>query len=395
MLLITGRTFSLMGASMVGLAGMMLSYDLTHDSSVAGIVMGLGLIGMLVTTLPAGVIADRYDRKKIMIVASILQAFLLLSIPIAERLGALSIVQLAIVTFLAGAISVFYIPAEQAAIKQVVASRQLAMAMAANQTRSALASIVGPSIAGILYGLERSLPFVGDAIGNVIAAICAAFVRQDLRAQPKATSSKPVFMNEVAEGIHHLYAHPVLRPLVGVLALTTFSFWIVYAGVTLSLQRAGAAPQTLGLLQTAFGIGGLLGAILSGQVLKRVAVGKLGVMTLLSMTVTCGAMLITDSPTALIALMAITGLLFPAINVGILTFCMNITPNTLQGRMTSTLTMISLAMGPVGSTTAGFLLQHTGRSLTLSVGVLGLCLAAAGAFGSRNVRSIQKNTRFE
>lgn len=386
-LLIAGRTLTLVGASMASLAGMLLAYDLTHDSSVTGTVMSLNLVGMLVTTLLAGVTADRFNRKYIMTIASLTQGCLLFSISIALWTDTLSIVQLGITLFLLGAVSAFFVPAEQAALKQVVKPNDFPAALAANQTGTALASILGPSLAGALHALNRLLPFLIDAILNFLAAILTLLVKVKLQPVDLDRQSSP-FVKSMMAGVWYLVQHTILRPLIVILGLATFGFWGMYLGITLALQDQGQGAQVLGLLQASFGAGGLIGAVLASPILKHIPVGTLSAVTLLLLLAICVVMLFVSSPALLIVLIGLAGLMLPSINVGLLACALRLTPDALQGRMTSILTLATLAMGPLASTLAGFLIEHANSTIALVPGTVSLLLAFLIVVLSHRIRSI-------
>lgn len=213
LLLLLGQTGSLVGSSMTTLALVMLAYSVTGSTARAGLVSAGHGVELAAMMLPAGAIVDRVDRKRVMVVTALAGAALLASIPIAALIASVTLPHLLLVAAADGALACFYNPAELAALKQVVPSARLGPAMAANQGRGAVARLLGPPLAGLLYGINRTVPFLADA----------------------ATPSPP---------------GPRPRDLVVVLHI---AFTGIATTALLSLQQHGTRPRDLGLLQAGYG----------------------------------------------------------------------------------------------------------------------------------------------
>ncbi|WP_433366644.1 MFS transporter [Streptosporangium sp. CA-115845] len=390
-LLMAGRTLTLTSASMTGLAGVLLAYDLTHDPAAASTIMGLSLIGMLVATLPAGWLADRFDRRTVMITVAVGHAALIASIPVAAWLGILTLTQLAMVTCATGAVSMGYPPAEQAALVQVVATKDLDTALALNQARSSAASITGPPLAGALYSVAGTLPYVADSIANLIAAACAAAIRDDLR--PKVDRPRTSVVGELMAGIRFFATHRGLRPLSLVIAMSTVGFWILYTGTVLGLQHRGAPPSQLALLQAGFGVGSLLGALASRLILRRLALGHTIALTLAGLLLVGSGLTLATTTPAAVTLLTLFGATFPVANIGVLTWFVRSTPDGLVGRVTSALGLIALSAAPVGTLVAGHLLAYTNQTIALTAGLAALTAALTVTLTHPAVRTLPRLAR--
>lgn len=211
LLLMWGQAGSLIGSSMTNLALVMLAYAVTGSSAQAGLVSAVYGAGMALMMLPAGAIIDRVDRKRAMIVTASASAVVLVSVPIAGAIWTVTLPHLFVVAGLGGALTCFYNPAELAALKAVVPPAQMGSAMAANQGRGSVATLIGPPAAGLLYSIGRTLPFLADALTFVVAAACTALVR---RPSPAPDRPRRHLLRDVGDGLAWLRRVRPVRDLV-------------------------------------------------------------------------------------------------------------------------------------------------------------------------------------
>lgn len=376
-LLMVGRTGALIGASMTGLALMLLTYSLKGNAATASLVMSANMVGTVLATLPAGVVADRRNRRKVMTSSAIVTASLLASVPIAARFDALTIWQLGIVAFLTGMSSAFYGPAETASLKRVVSNEQLAQALGINQVRQAVAGIVGAPLAGALYGLSRTFPLIGDAVANAIAAGCASLVRTDLQPQRDLSQSSPP-LHDAAEALGWLWRHRVLRAVLALVCLMNFGGSELMTALLLGFQQRQVPPPVIGLVETVLGVSALVGSAASAYVLRRVAVGHLLIVTNAMSLVLLTPLLWLRTPLPILLLLGVFGLIIPVVSIGLMTYTMLEVPDAMQGRINSAIGLVGLGLIPLGSMTAGLLLQNISYPAALLPGLVAfaLCLIA-------------------
>lgn len=179
-LLQAGKTVHVVGVGVGAFAVPLLAYQVTGSVAQAGLIAGIGEIGALLGALPGGVVADRFDRRRIIWVASLLGGLLWLGLAAVLWTGQLAGWHLAVALFGSSVAAVFANPAESGAIRAVVPSEQLGTAMAVVQGRQAVASLVAGPLGGFLYGVGHALPLLISAVGHVSMAVAAGFVRQPL-----------------------------------------------------------------------------------------------------------------------------------------------------------------------------------------------------------------------
>jgi predicted MFS family arabinose efflux permease len=181
LLLWVGEVISTLGSQISLVAFPRLVLATTHSAVKAGLVGFANRAPVLAFYLPAGLLVDRQDRRVTMITSSLVGAFALASVPVALALGDLSFAQIMIVAFLAGTRQVVYSVAEQGALPLVVAPNQISEAVARNQARLEAATLAGPPLGGVLFGVGRVLPFAFDSVSYLASALGAFLVRTPLQ----------------------------------------------------------------------------------------------------------------------------------------------------------------------------------------------------------------------
>lgn len=177
MLLWSGEVLSELGSQTSTVAYPLLILALTGSAAKAGVVGLAKWLPLTLFALPAGVLADRVDRKRLMIGCDAVRMLGAASIVAALWLGRPAYLQVVAVAFLDGALFITSHICERGALRQVVAPEQLQDAVAQNEARYFSASIVGPPLGGVLFAAARSLPFVADTASFLSSMTAISFTR--------------------------------------------------------------------------------------------------------------------------------------------------------------------------------------------------------------------------
>ena len=256
------------------LAYPLLILALTHSAVLAGIVGTARMIALVCLQLPAGALSDRLDRRLTMIVCDSLRAVLLavLGVLIVLHLASWPIVLVAGV--IDGGANAIFNPAVTAALSGIVPDGQLEQAWAATEGRAYAASLAGPALGGVLFGLGRAVPFLADAVSYVVSFGTVSRIRGRFLAE-KAVERKALW-REVADGLQLVWRVPILRAAVIVAPLINFAFNGVIFTITLALRQHGTSTAVIGLVQAAVMAGGLLGAMVAPRLQGAHAPGNSG-----------------------------------------------------------------------------------------------------------------------
>ncbi|WP_223692264.1 MFS transporter [Leifsonia poae] len=387
LLLMSGKTTQIIGAGLASFAVPLIAFAMTRSVVAAGVVATVGELGALIATLPAGVIADRFDRRRLLVVCSVLGVVVWGSLVVADVLSILTVWQLGVVVFISAVLGSFYQPAESAGIRQVVPDDQLGSAMAAMEGRSAVATLIAGPVGGVLYGFSRAWPLIASTVGYAVAGICAALVRKPLNGDlTRAASSSPV--TSLREGLRFVMSVSFMRTGLVTFALLNLGFGGVLYSLNLHLISIRTSPVQIGLVNAVAGGAMVLGSILAGPLVKRLPAGPLAIACLLFMVTGVAGLAATSTYGWYLIWIGVATVFVPPLNAGIIGYAVAVTPHDLQGRMNSVLSLSAVLVTPVSPIVAGALLVAIGVNASIAVFgavlLLGVILMAA----NRSIRRI-------
>ncbi|TQM01712.1 MFS transporter [Pseudonocardia kunmingensis] len=379
-----GQTVSAFGTSVAGLAYPLLVLALTGSPAAAGLVGSVLAATAFLTRLPAGLIADRVDRKRLMLACDAVRAVAVGSIGAAVLVDRVTLAHVMLVAVVDGAAGTLFAPAEAVAVRRVVAPAQVRDAVARGEARQQLAALVGPATGGVLFGAGRALPFLVDALSYAVSFAAVCTLRTPLT--DPARPGGRVWAG-LGDGVRWLWRQPFLRAV---------TLWLAAAGVlypamglvTLVLARErGATAAAVGLVFTAAGAGGLAGALAAPWLLRRLPPVAVVVGYASTAAAATWAMLAVDPVWTLGVLGAVAFFPVPAVNALVLSHVALDVPDALHGRVVSATTQLTTLLHPVGPGVVGLLLAATGARATVMVcGVLFTVLAIA-ALANRPMRT--------
>lgn len=364
LLLMSGKTTQIIGAGFATFAVPLVAFALTQSVFLAGLVSALGALGYLVAALPAGAIADRVDRKRLLILCSAIDLVLLSSLVVAMFMNALTVWHLTGVLFLSAIVASFFGPAESGGIREVVRADQMGSAMAAVQGRSAVASLVSGPVGGILYSVGRVVPFLASAIGYAVVLVCTLFVRRPLNGDLEHTKGTSAW-GSLVDGLRFVWTVKFLRTGIGIFALINLGFNGLIFALNLHLVEIHTAPVLIGLIDAVAGASMLVGAVIAGPLVKRFPAGKLAVVGIMVAVIGAVGMSLSTQYWEYLPWIAFTVILVPALNSGLIGYAGVITPSKLQGRMNAVLSLSGVLVLPIAPVVAGALLSELNVNLAM------------------------------
>jgi MFS family permease len=385
LLLWGGEVVSTVGSQISLVAFPVLVLATTHSPARAGLVGFANQVPVLALYLPAGVLADRVDRRIIMVASSLLGALALASVPIAMALGRLPFGQIMVVAFIAGVREILYSVAEQGALPLVVDEAQVTDAVTRNQARAEAATLAGPPLGGVLYGIARMLPFIVDAISYLFAALGALLVRTPLQEPRSAQREHPV--REVQEALRWLWSQPFIRDSAFVVAAANFTAIAVELLLIVRAREGGASPAAIGVMLSMIGAGGLIGALIATRIVQRVPTKVVVVGLFWFETLLLLPLALTRNPYLLGLDAATAALAGPAWNAVVVGARLTMTPDHLRGRVISSARLISGSLLAIGPLAAGLLAEHIGTTDALLAFAGWQLLVAIAATSRRSLRT--------
>ncbi len=189
-LLLAGQLFSSVGTQLTVIAYPLLTLAVTQSPAKAGIVGFARLLPHAVLGLLAGVAADRWNRKRMMIAADGVRATAIGTLAALILLDRVAFWQIVLVTVVEAAGSAFFRAAETGALRAVVPARQLPAAVGAHEARAATVRLVGPPLGGVLFGLGRAVPFLADAVSYTFSFLSLLAMRTPFQEQRELDPSR-------------------------------------------------------------------------------------------------------------------------------------------------------------------------------------------------------------
>jgi len=383
LLLQCGQLLSTAGTSATQIAYPLLVLALTHSPAKAGIVGFAGLLPYGLFVLLAGVAADRWNRRNLMLVADYVRVVAIAWLVVALALDWVTFVQIAVVAFIEGTCFVFFNIAEVGALRSVVPAAQLPDAAAVEQARYSTVTLVGPAAGGALFGLGRILPFAVDVASYAFSVVSLLAIRTPFQ-ETRERDTTPI-RAQIAEGFRWLWQHHFLRTCALIFAGTNFVFQGTFLVFVVVAKREGLSAGGIGLCFALFGASALLGSVVAPVVNRLLSMRRIVVLNMW-LNSTIAAYVFLPSIYVLLASSVLVSFFIPAGNAAIIGYRTAVTPDRLVGRVSSVSRGIALCAQPLGPLVAGLLLASTTPRWTIFVFAGVMVLLAVWATLSPSIR---------
>lgn len=391
-LLWAGSAFTFLGREITDLVYPLVILFITRSPASAGLFAAVQIVSALVFGLPAGELAARFDRRRLLLVAEGIRA-LATGVVVAALIGhVLTLPLLLVVAAMIGASQPLSGSARILLVRTVVPSEQLTLAMTQEEVRSYGASLAGPPLGGLLYAMGRAMPLAVTAACYVISFACALFIRPrvgvpDRSAGGSGGLKEPVLAGMLG-GLSVIWTAPTLRRvLLFTAAMNMVSAPLLLIAVV-QLEQRGTPSAVIGLVTAGLAVGGLAGAALirplhrlpPGVLMLGVASVTAGLITLISMP---------WGPWWLAAILFLLTLWVPAMRVLVDIVIFRQVPDHQRGRAIAGAMTIYGVGSALGLLAAGQLLEH--QSIRSSVLIIAGALAVIAIIGVTN-RSMRRTT---
>ncbi len=365
-----GQLVSVTGTWMQSLAQSYLVYDVLHASPLQlGLVNVFQFAPVLLLGIPAGVIADRFPKRTILIITQSTFGLLALVLTLLVALGHIQLWQVYAVAGVFGIANALDMPTRQAFVPEMVGKPALMNAIALNSTMFNTGRVLGPAIAGVvLAAFGPSICFAVNAVSylGVIAGLLM------MRIEPKVRVATNSAVARLREGLAYVRATPeisrtiVLIGMVGTFGMN-FNIWIPM----LASDSFGSGAGTYGLLFTAMGIGSLAGALMLAMFGKSPSRGKL-----LGSTAALGLAevmlgIAASIPAAVVvgmALLALAGFASSNAMATANTLVQTVASDALRGRVMAVYMTVFAGTTPFGALISGAIADRYGVDVAVSTG---------------------------
>ncbi len=375
-LFFTGQSVSLVGTWMTRVAMGWLVYKLTGSAVLLGTVSFAAQVPTFFLSPIAGVLVDRWDRHRTLVVTQILSMLQSFAVALLTLAGAVTVWHLILLAIFQGVVNAFDMPARQSFVVQMVDQREdLGNAIALNSSMVNAARLLGPAIAGVVIAaVGEGYCFLIDGISYL--AVIASLMMMHVSA-PAVRRQRGNVVEQLAEGWRYVSQSVAIRSILLLLALTSFAgmpYSVLMPVITTQVLHGG--PSTLGMLMSASGVGALAGA--ATLAMRRTVLG-LGMRIIV-----CTGMLgVALAGFGLSRNFWLSLMILPVIGFTMMqqmaasnTILQTIIDDEKRGRVMSFYSMAFQGMAPFGALMAGALAARIGTQETLILSGV-ICIAGA------------------
>jgi MFS family permease len=376
MLLQIGQLLSQMGTRSTTLAYPLLVLAVTHSPAKAGIVGFARTVPWALFALPAGLAADRWNRRWLMIAADGVRVLAIGSLAATILLDRVAFWQVVVVAFVEGSGTALFTAARPGALRAVVPAQQHPAAASVESGRGAVVQLAGPPLGGALFGIARAVPFLVDAISYGFSTVSLLAMRTPFQEdrEPHLASIR----TRLAEGLRFVWGRPFLRTCALLFGLTNFIGPGVLFSVVVIGKEQGLSGGEVGALVAVFGACLLLGSFAS-PIVRRLLPVRAVLLLELWTWIGCAGFVLWPNVYVLVACILPTALAIPSTDSVVHGYRIAMTPDRLLGRAESVTSTIALLIAPLGPLVAGILLGAGSARAAIAVfAVAGLVLALWG-----------------
>ncbi|NPV14821.1 MFS transporter [candidate division WOR-3 bacterium] len=361
-----GNMVSFIGTWMQNTAKGWLVLSITNSPFFVGLDSTLSWLAVWFISLPAGVLADRFNKRNLMIITQSALALFALLLALLTWLQIITITHILLISGFAGIFVALNAPVAQTLVPDLVERKDVLNAIALNSSMFNLARLIGPALAGSI--LTFSGPAVCFALNSLsFLAIIVALFFIKLNTPPPPQTNEP-FLHRVGSGLKFVKSHPDIRLLMIMTGIFS-SFGICYIPLMPVIARdvLNLGARGYGFLMSALGAGALTGGLTLATLSRTPHRGKI----LITGTCLLGILLLVLSfvrnTNLALALFVFIGFCQTSVAALTNTLIQTLSPDNIRGRAMSVFNIFFNGMFPVGSLIAGALAQAKGAPFALFV----------------------------
>jgi MFS family permease len=347
----TGQLVETMGVALTSLASAILVFRMTNSAMNVGFMLMASVAPSLLIGLFAGVLVDRYDRKKIMIITNLVRTVLVLLIPFIIQYN---VVWLYVIVLLSSAVTQFFDPAHESVLPEVAAEEDLAAANSLMAISAFGSTAIGFAATGLIASAgDISWAFYANAIAYLFSTICIVLIPiQPLQVDQDAGGSR-IFEN-LKLGLRHLYETPILRSVFSYQILTVIAMGMMN---TLLLPFAmgplNATEFQYGIQEGLTSVGFVIASLLVAGIFDRAREGTWITASLVGMALSAIAYSFTRSITLALVIVMVSGFFNAPLSIGRRLIIQRNTPREMRGRVNSAFFVYGNLLYLVGMALAG------------------------------------------
>ena len=332
-----------------------LVIQLTGSAAILGVTAALQFGPIVLFGLLGGVLADRLDRRRLLIIIECGMAGLALALGLVVALGAIKIWMIWLAAVVLGCLKSVEGPALQAFVRELVDADELPSAIALNNAVVASGRMIGPAIGGLLFTVFN--PAVGFLLNAAtFSVVVLLFLR--LEGRPKDAIARPIHAKgAIRDGLTYIGKSPVLRSTVAVMVTVfvfAYNFQVLLSLLTFKVLQGGS--ELYGLVMSALGCGAFVGSLaVAGRTKTGIPGVALGALVLAAIH---GLLALTHNPIAVVAIVFLLGISASFFSITVNSTLQAHTQDAMAGRVMSVFSMSILGGSVIGAPLLGVVVDY-------------------------------------
>ena len=356
------RAVSTLGSHLSFLAFPLLVLSLSGSAAQAGLIASCTLLARTLCQLPAGQVADRVDRRRLLLGCDLVSLAAMGGVALMVAAHTTYFPLLLVAAVVCTVSDTFFSPAASVMVRDLVAENQLTEAIGRSQTNSAAATLVGPLLGGWLFTIGPVVPFACDTVSYGLSAVLILRVTGRRPAEVAAGGPKD---RRLTAGLRWLSRQPMLRRALMFAAVINLVGAATDVAIVVSLRGHGTSGTVIGAVLACAGVGGLVGAAISSRLVRLVGPARL--LVLIGAGWTGGFVVFAAFPLSAYTAGAVLVLMLalsPAAVVVIGQALLSGVPRELMGRVGAAASLLMAGLSALGPVLAGAGFELVGQAPT-------------------------------
>jgi MFS family permease len=372
---LTGQAVSLIGTFMQQVAQQWYVWEITRDSRWIGVIGAMAFVPMLLLGAFTGSIADRVDRRRLLLATQMIEMLLAFALAGLALSGSRVVWPVIVLAGLLGVTAAFNFPAQSAFIGDLSGMGEIRKSMALNVTMIEIGRLIGPALAGwVVAAVGTGLAFGLNGLSFIAVIISLLLVRSTQVRRPAGGSP----LSDFAEALRFLRGSPrIIDLLLCSLMVVLFVFPSLSLSAPIADDVLKGGPQLMGYLLAASGGGALIGALLVAPQVQRVA--RAGFALLLALVWSGVWLVVTSLMTNAVGVVLgvmMYSVSIPVVLAGVNALTQLLAPSQMRARLLSASQMLSFGAQPVGALIVGWMGNAIGPMAAIRVNGIALLVAA-------------------
>ncbi|MFD0704664.1 MFS transporter [Alloscardovia venturai] len=376
----------------------LVAFSVTQDVSIAGWITAISSIVYTVMSIFGGTVVDRHNRRKLMLTfagASSIIWSVVIVLLLNHHLDGWTLLAAAVIHMLISGVTS---SSGHAYLRSIISADDYPKARSETEGRDAAISMVSGPVGGVLYAIAQWLPFLASVISYVFAFVATLFIpgreQEDIRAK-QARSTGSTAMRDFIDGWKWTLSKRTLVRAMLAFALMDLGFVGIDEAAQLHLVSSGVSSQRIGYINAAWGIAMVIGAFISTKLSHKLHAGITCIAVMAMMAVIHVPLIFTDNYFVIMIMFAISCLPWPLFNALIMGFIYAKTPQNLQGRVTTVVSLPSMALSSLAPGIAGILLKAISWNICIAVFYAFMVVSLFVYIFSPELRSMPRSSQWE